>query len=103
MTAPCNLHNLQIAYWFLLTKPGFLRWATEGREGDHASVLLTRRHLVYLTNGADLIMAQRGTAAFTVEQRYEVADSETWAIPILLGYDLLVRDTTGLMRLSPGQ
>jgi len=45
-------------------------------------------------------MAQRGTAAFTVEQRYEVADSETWAMPVLLGSDLLVRDTTGLMRLT---
>lgn len=83
-------------------KTGALRWATEGREGDHASVLLTPRHLVYLTNGADLIVAQRGAAAFTVEKRYEVADAETWAIPVLLGSDLLVRDATGLMRLTAG-
>jgi outer membrane protein assembly factor BamB len=82
---------------------GALRWATEGREGDHASVLLTPRHLVYLTNGADLIIASRGTASFTVEKRYEVADSQTWAIPVFLGSDLLVRDATGLMRLTPGQ
>jgi outer membrane protein assembly factor BamB len=83
-------------------KTGVLRWATEGREGDHASVLLTPRHVVYLTNGADLIVAQRGTAAFTVEKRYEVAEAETWAMPVLLGSDLLVRDATGLMRLTAG-
>jgi len=83
-------------------KTGALRWATEGREGDHASVLLTPRHLVYLTNGADLIVAQRGAAAFTIEKRYEVADAETWAMPVLLGSDLLVRDTAGLMRLTAG-
>lgn len=79
---------------------GILRWATEGREGDHASVLLTPRHLVYLTNGADLIVAPRGAAGFTVEKRYEVADSQTWAIPVFLGSDLLIRDTTGLIRLT---
>ena len=34
-------------------KTGALRWATEGREGDHASVLLTPASLlIYLTNGA---------------------------------------------------
>ncbi|HVQ39649.1 MAG TPA: PQQ-binding-like beta-propeller repeat protein [Pyrinomonadaceae bacterium] len=84
-------------------KTGALRWATEGREGDHASVLLTPRNLVYLTNGADLIVAARGTAAFTVEKRYEVAESGTWTIPVFLGSDLLVRDATGLMRLTAGQ
>ena len=82
---------------------GALRWATEGREGDHASVLLTPRHLVYLTNSANLIVAQRGTGPFTVVKRYEVANAETWAMPVLLGSDLLVRDTTGLMRLTAGQ
>ena len=84
-------------------KTGALRWATEGREGDQASVLLTPRYLVFLTNGADLIVVQRRAAAFTVEKRYKVADSETWAVPVLLGSDLLVRDTTGLMRLTASQ
>jgi outer membrane protein assembly factor BamB len=83
-------------------KTGALRWATEGREGDQASVLLTPRHVVYLTNGADLIVAQRGAATFTVEKRYRVADTETWAMPVLLGSDLLIRDATGLMRLTAG-
>ena len=79
---------------------GVVRWATEGREGDHASVLLTPHNLIYLTNGADLIIAQRGASAFIVEKRYEVANAETWAMPVFLGSDLLVRDTTGLMRLT---
>ncbi len=81
-------------------KTGAVRWITEGREGDHASVLLTPRHLVYLTNEANLIVAQRGTAGFKVEQRYTVAEAATWALPVLLGSDLLVRDATSLMRLT---
>jgi len=81
-------------------RTGALRWATEGREGEHASLLLTPRHVVFLTNGADLIVAKRGTPAFTVERRYEVAESSTFATPVLLGSNILVRDATGLMLLT---
>jgi outer membrane protein assembly factor BamB len=81
-------------------KTGAVRWITEGREGEHASVLLTPKHLIYLTNDAKLIIAQRGATAFKAEQRYTVADAATWAVPLLLSSDLIVRDATGLMRLT---
>jgi outer membrane protein assembly factor BamB len=81
-------------------KTGAVRWITDGREGEHASVLLTPRHLLYLTNGADLIVARRATAAFEAVERYDVADAETYAMPLLLGTDLYVRDATGLARLA---
>jgi outer membrane protein assembly factor BamB len=84
-------------------KTGAVRWTTEGREGEHASLLLTPQHVVFLTNGADLIVAKRGTPAFTVERRYEVAESSTFAMPVLLGSNILVRDATGLMLLTAGK
>lgn len=90
-------------FFALDAKTGVVRWATEGREGDFASVLLTPRHVVYLTNGADLIVASRATDKFTLEKRYDVADAQTWAMPVLIGSDVLVRDATGLMRLTAGQ
>jgi outer membrane protein assembly factor BamB len=83
-------------------KTGTIRWITDGREGEHASVLLTPRHLVYLTNGADLIVARRAGQAFEAEKRYDVADAETYAMPVLLGTDIYVRDATSLIRLAPG-
>lgn len=84
-------------------KTGEVRWITEGRDGEHASVMLTPSNLVYLTNNADLIVAKRATAKFEVEKKYDVAESGTWATPVFLGTDLLVRDATGLMRLTPGK
>lgn len=81
-------------------KTGTIRWATEGRAGEHASLLLTPQHVVFLTNGADLIVAKRGTPAFAEERRYDVADSATWSMPVLLGSNILVRDATGLMLLT---
>lgn len=84
-------------------KTGVVRWITDGREGEHASVLLTPRHLVYLTNGADLIVVPRAATEFKAEQRYDVADAETYAMPVLLGTDIYVRDATGLIRLTPAR
>jgi outer membrane protein assembly factor BamB len=82
---------------------GAVRWATEGREGEHASLLLTPQHVVFLTNGADLIVAKRNTPSFAVERRYEVAEAATWAMPVLLGSNILVRDATGLILLTAGK
>lgn len=81
-------------------KTGTTKWATEGREGEHASVLLTPTHVVFLTNGAELIFAKRGGTGFVAEQKYEVAKSPTWSVPVFLGSDLLVRDASSLIRLS---
>ena len=87
-------------FFALDAKTGTVRWATEGREGEHASMLLTPQHVIFLTNSADLIVAKRDTPAFAVERRYEVAKASTWAMPVLLGSNILVRDATGLMLLT---
>ena len=87
-------------FFALDAKTGAVRWTTEGREGEHASLLLTPQHVVFLTNGADLIVAKRGAPSFSVERRYEVAEAATWAMPVLLGSNILVRDATGLMLLT---
>jgi outer membrane protein assembly factor BamB len=81
-------------------KTGAVRWTTEGREGEHASLLLTPQHVVFLTNSANLIVAKRDTPAFAAERRYEVAQAATWAMPVLLGSNILVRDATGLILLT---
>jgi outer membrane protein assembly factor BamB len=87
-------------FFALDAKTGVVRWTTEGREGEHASLLLTPQNVVFLTNGADLIVAKRNTPAFTVERRYEVAEASTFASPVLLGSNILVRDATGLIMLT---
>ena len=84
-------------------KTGEVRWITEGKEGEHASVMLTPANLVYLTNNSDLIIARRGTAKFEVEKKYDVAETATWAAPVFLGTDILIRDASGLMRLTTGK
>lgn len=79
---------------------GIVKWATEGRAGEHASILLTPTHVVFLTNAAELIVLKRASEKFEPDKRYEVAKSPTWATPVLLGSDILVRDNTALVRLT---
>ena len=38
---------------------GAVKWATQGRDGNHASILQTNEHLLFLTDGAVLIVARR--------------------------------------------
>jgi outer membrane protein assembly factor BamB len=80
---------------------GAVKWATEGREGEYASVLLAPEHVIFLTNTNRLIVARRSAAAFQIEKQYTVGQAETWSIPVLLGGDLLVRDAAGISRLRP--
>ena len=80
---------------------GAVRWASEGREGDHASVLMAGSDLLLLTSDAELFVAEPDAAAFAVVRHYDVADGATWAMPVPLRDGLLVRDATSLARLVP--
>ena len=82
-------------------KTGALRWASEGRDGEFAAVLLTPHHVVFLTNEGELVAARRGTESFEVERRCRVSEAAVWTMPVLLGSDIVLRDTTALMRLTP--
>jgi len=81
-------------------KTGAVRWATEGRDAEHASILLTPQHVLFLTNSADLVVAKRATAAFELVKKYTLAQSQTYAAPAFLGADMLLRDATGVSRLT---
>jgi outer membrane protein assembly factor BamB len=80
---------------------GALRWASEGREGDHASVMMAGGSLLLLNNDAELVVAQPDAEAFAVARQYDIADGATWAMPVPLPDGLLVRDATSLARLVP--
>ena len=80
---------------------GAVRWSSEGREGEHASVLMAGDDLLLLTGDAELLVAVPSPAGFAVAHHYEVADGATWTVPVPLPDGLLVRDATGLARLVP--
>jgi outer membrane protein assembly factor BamB len=80
---------------------GALKWSTEGRAADQASILLTSSHVLFLTTGGELLVARRSSARYEEDRRYTVADSPTWAIPVVLRDGLIVRDAQSVVRLTP--
>ena len=80
---------------------GALKWATEGRATNHASILRTPAHVLILTTGGELILVKPTAAKYEEERRYTIADSETWAVPVVLAEGLIVRDATGVIKLTP--
>jgi outer membrane protein assembly factor BamB len=78
---------------------GTVKWATIGRDGNHASIQQTAQHLLFLTDGGVLIVARRTPESFVEERRYEIGKSATWAQPVLLADGMLVREATGIVKL----
>jgi outer membrane protein assembly factor BamB len=79
---------------------GAVRWATEGREGEHASVLVAPSHVLFVTNAGDLVVTRRKAATFSEERRIELAAGETWAVPAFVRGGVVIRDAQGLSRLQ---
>jgi outer membrane protein assembly factor BamB len=75
---------------------GKVKWATEGRGGTNASLQIAGPNLVVLTTDGDLIVVKKNPEKFEELHRYKVADSQTWAQPVLLGSDLLIRNATAV-------
>jgi outer membrane protein assembly factor BamB len=73
---------------------GKLRWATEGRNASSASVVAAGRHLLFLTTDSQLVVAPIDPAKFEEVRRYTVAESPTYAHPIVLRDRVIVRDAS---------
>jgi outer membrane protein assembly factor BamB len=77
-------------------RTGRTLWLGSPREAANAAVAKAGGLLFLLKNDAQLIVAGNSRKGFDERQRYTVADSATWADPVLSGSRLFVRDVTTL-------
>jgi outer membrane protein assembly factor BamB len=73
-------------------RTGTAKWTTEGRGGMNAAIQLAGAHLVVLTTDAELLVLNRNPEKYEELRRYQVAESQTWAHPVVLGTSLVIRD-----------
>jgi outer membrane protein assembly factor BamB len=67
-------------------------WLSDGRQGDNAALVAGGGVVYALTTDAQLVvMPQRGEA-FAPLRRYRVAESPTWAHPVVTTEGVLVKD-----------
>jgi outer membrane protein assembly factor BamB len=92
-----GLSQLRKGQFFCLdAKTGEALWMTEGREGPNASLIHAQRVMFALTSDADLIVVQKSAKGFEPIARYKVADSPTFAHPVIIERQILVKDASAL-------
>lgn len=89
-------HKRRGQFFALDARAGATLWTTTGREGENAAILHSGVLLFILNNNAELIVARKSAKGFTPVRRYTVADSQTWAHPVVLGTRVLIKDTSTL-------
>ena len=93
-------HKKKGQYFCLDARSGQTMWASEGREGDNAALLNAGGLLFFLAEDAELTVASASEKKYEVLKKYTVAQSPTWAHPVLLGRQMLVKDQSSLALFS---
>jgi len=88
-------------FFCLKAGDGATLWTSEGRQADNAAIVAASSVLLILTPDANLIVARQSAKAFELLRKYSVADSPTWAHPVVLGRGILIKDATNLALWDP--
>jgi outer membrane protein assembly factor BamB len=84
----------------LNARTGALQWAGSPRGGDNAAMLASASTFFALTPDGQLLIARPTAKGLGEVRRYEVADSPTWAHPVVLPDGFLIKDLKSLARWS---
>jgi outer membrane protein assembly factor BamB len=89
-------HRNKGQFFALDAATGRPRWTSPPRQGENASITAAGGRLWCLTSDAALVVLRADPSGFAEVGRLEVAPSETWASPVLLGSQVLVKDVEHL-------
>lgn len=83
-------------FFCLDVSTGSTLWTSDGSQGENAAILSSGEVLFFLTTDAELLVVKRSAKGFEPVTQYTVADSPTWAHPVILGKQILIKDTSTL-------
>lgn len=88
---------------FFCLKPsdGTTLWTSEGRQADNAAIVAAGSVWLILTPDANLTVARQSDKAFEPLRKYSVAESATWAHPVVMGHGILIKDANSLALWDP--
>ncbi|MBM82969.1 MAG: serine/threonine protein kinase [Planctomycetaceae bacterium] len=79
---------------------GDIKWQGPGRLGSNVTFLSIPGHIVALTDSGEVQIVAATPDEYKKVASYQVAETATWAPPVLLEDSLLIKDTTSLIRWS---
>jgi outer membrane protein assembly factor BamB len=89
-------HRRRGQFFCLDARSGSTLWMSDGQQGENAAIIAAGDVLFFLTNNSELIVVKRSAKGFEPISRYTVAESPTWAHPVILGRQFLIKDATTL-------
>jgi outer membrane protein assembly factor BamB len=75
---------------------GRVVWLSDGRQGENAALVAGAGATFVLTTDADLLVVPQKGEAFAPARRFRVAESATWAHPVLTNEGVVVKDRSHL-------
>jgi outer membrane protein assembly factor BamB len=81
-------------YFALDAQTGKTLWLSEPRQAENATVVRAGNLWFALEDDAELVVSRGSTNAFEPLRRYTVAESATWAQPVVSGNRVLVKDVS---------
>jgi outer membrane protein assembly factor BamB len=89
-------HRRKGQLFALDARTGRTLWLSEGRQGDNGALVAGGGDLFLLTSEAQLVVLKADAAAFAPARVYTVAESATWAHPVVSDGRILVKDVDSL-------
>jgi outer membrane protein assembly factor BamB len=89
-------HRNKGQFFCLDADSGRTLWTGDGRQGENAAMLIAGNTLFSLTNEASLIITSASDKAATPIRKYTLANSPTWAHPVVAGKRILIKDENAL-------
>lgn len=81
-------------YFCLNAATGKLRWLSEGRQGQNASIVSANGRLLSITTDAALLVISPDVETFQVLQRTTLGESAVWGHPLFFKDAMAVQDET---------
>ena len=85
-------HRKRGQFFCLEAATGKTAWLSEGRQGENAAIVSAGGAMLALTTDSELIVLPQKVDTFAPARRYRVAESPTWAHPVVTGEGVLVKD-----------
>jgi outer membrane protein assembly factor BamB len=83
-------------FFALDVRTGKTLWLGQPREATNTAIVKAGELPFFLNDNAEMIVARGSRNGFEPLQRYIVADSATWAQPVISGKRIFVRDVSSL-------
>jgi outer membrane protein assembly factor BamB len=85
-------HRNSGQYFAIDANTGETQWLSEPRQADNAAVVRSANLWFALDTLGELKVVRANPKQFEIIKRYDVADSATWAQPVLAGQRILIKD-----------